>query len=327
MKLTVIIPAYNCENTIKRAITSTGVFNNEYITVMVINNGSTDNTKEAVKQLCSTCERIIYAESNKGVSNARNEGIRLTGTEYLTFLDADDIYIGDGTGTFINNLNSNVDLAVYNYQVNDKKQDLYALASTSKETNERISLMLDNPTKLLTVWNKVYKTQIIKQNGIYFDTSLSYSEDSEFLIRYLIKSKKIKFFDQTTYQYSVYSDSTIHRHNPRMVQGYLNAIDKVNHDIGNDKRFVNSLNNFILMQFNLMMVHGVYTEDISYSKKITRMKRIINTPTIKAAVTNTKLQNIVKPRFMPVVLCKYHLYFIASIIYKIRVKQNEHMAR
>lgn len=325
MMLTVIIPAYNCANTIEKAIVSTNVFNDEQISVIVVNNGSTDDTKEIVKGLCRNCSRIVYAESHKGVSYARNKGIKLTNTDYLTFLDADDVYIQNGTKALISNLSCKSDLAVYNYRVNGKIQNLYSLVQSVKNIDEQISLMLDNPTKLLTVWNKVYSTHIIKENNIYFDTTLTYSEDSEFLIRYLMRSKIIKFFDTTTYRYNMTSGSAVHSHNAVMIRGYLKAIDRVQRDVKNRVTFSSSLNNFILMQFNLIMVHAVYADHIPYSKQIAKMKNIASNKSIRDAIASVKVQNIVKPRFTPIILCKYHLYYIASIIYKIRVKQNERL--
>lgn len=325
MMLTVIIPAYNCANTIEKAIVSTNVFNDERITVIVVNNGSTDDTEKIVKRLCNACNRIIYSESPKGVSYARNRGIELTSTDYLTFLDADDIYISNGTENFINNLSSESDLAIYNYQVNEKLQNLYSLVFSAKKINDQISVMLDNPTKLLTVWNKVYSTHIIKENDIYFDTTLNYSEDSEFLIRYLMKISTIKFFNNVTYQYNMFSNSAVHSYNSGMVHGYLKAIDKVKRDMKDRENFSTSLNNFILMQFNLMMVHAVYADDSPHNVQIAKMKNLVSNKAIRAAIMNVKMKNIIKPRFTPIVLCKYRLYLMASIIYKIRVKQNEHL--
>ena len=75
MLLSVIIPAYNCEKTIMQAIKSTGVYSNNQIEVIVVNNGSQDRTEELVKKKARGQKNIIYAESEKGVSNARNKGI------------------------------------------------------------------------------------------------------------------------------------------------------------------------------------------------------------------------------------------------------------
>ena len=63
MLLSVIIPAYNCEKTITHAIESTGVFNSKDIEVIVVNNGSTDNTERVVKELTQKNNNILYTES------------------------------------------------------------------------------------------------------------------------------------------------------------------------------------------------------------------------------------------------------------------------
>ena len=93
MFLSVIIPAYNCEKTIVRAIKSTGVYLNNQIEVIVINNGSTDNTEMLIKKERKSNKNIIYAESENGVSNARNKGIEMSRGNWITFLDLSLIHI------------------------------------------------------------------------------------------------------------------------------------------------------------------------------------------------------------------------------------------
>ena len=91
MLVSVIIPAFNCEKSIKRtvdSIISSGLTDYE---IVIINDGSTDNTDSVCKGLCAQYSFIKYSEQkNSGVSAARNNGISIAAGEYILFFDADD---------------------------------------------------------------------------------------------------------------------------------------------------------------------------------------------------------------------------------------------
>ena len=91
MLVSVIIPAYNCGNTLKKTVESiiaSGLKDHE---IIIVNDGSTDNTAHVCNSLCSQYSFIKYSEQeNSGVSAARNKGIGLANGEYIMFFDADD---------------------------------------------------------------------------------------------------------------------------------------------------------------------------------------------------------------------------------------------
>lgn len=318
MLLSVIIPAYNCEKTITHAIESTGVFNSKDIEVIVVNNGSTDNTERVVKELTQKNNNILYTESIKGVSNARNKGIELAKAEWITFLDADDVLLNEKIKQILLK-NGEGDLLILNYFVNNSKINLFSMTTDKINKNTIISEMLENPTKYLTVWAKFYKAKLIKENNLKFDPSLVYSEDSEFLIRYLLVSKNIKFIDEFVYNYYLSENSTVRKYNPQMIQEYEKAIRQIEHNLLPYPEFNYSLAIFILMQFNLMMVHSVFVSPVN---KLKELRRVSNKKYIRRALNVINFKNMATPRLIPLVFCKYHLYLLATLIYKIRVVQN-----
>ncbi len=87
----VIIPTYNRANFLKKAIDSVLSQSYEHYEIIVIDDGSVDNTKELIKSYCS--QKIIYVrQDNKGVSEARNLGIKISTGTFIAFLDDDDLY-------------------------------------------------------------------------------------------------------------------------------------------------------------------------------------------------------------------------------------------
>ena len=89
--ISIIIPAYNYAHTLERAIISTRKQMDKNCELIIINDGSTDNTADLLASLCSKYNDIIIINKlNGGAGSARNQGIRLAKGDYLVFLDADD---------------------------------------------------------------------------------------------------------------------------------------------------------------------------------------------------------------------------------------------
>ena len=88
-----IIPVYNCERYLAEAIES--VLNQTYqpIEVIVINDGSTDDTEAVAKRFDSSIR--YYAHPNKGLGATRNRGVELAQGHFIAFLDADDLWVAD----------------------------------------------------------------------------------------------------------------------------------------------------------------------------------------------------------------------------------------
>lgn len=89
--ITVVIPTYNCAAYIGDAIRSVLELNDPQISVIVINDGSTDNTREVLQQFASVpCVQVVHI-ANRGLGPARNLGLELAASEYVYFLDGDDL--------------------------------------------------------------------------------------------------------------------------------------------------------------------------------------------------------------------------------------------
>ena len=93
MKFSVIIPVYNAEKYIERAIDSIVKQDYKDYEMILINDGSTDRSLEIIQRLAERNSRIrVESIVNEGVSHARNKGIELANGEYVLFMDADDMH-------------------------------------------------------------------------------------------------------------------------------------------------------------------------------------------------------------------------------------------
>ena len=87
----IIIPAFNCEHTLKQTVSSIQASGLQDYTIILVDDGSTDQTLSICTDLSLEFDNIQYVhQENSGVSAARNHGIKLSSGEYLLFFDADD---------------------------------------------------------------------------------------------------------------------------------------------------------------------------------------------------------------------------------------------
>jgi len=103
MKLSIIIPVYNIENYISRCLNS--IINQNLLKedyeIVIVDDGSTDNSLEIINEYLERVNLIIYKQENKGAAFARNKGIELASGTYIYFIDGDDYLAEQVLGRFV----------------------------------------------------------------------------------------------------------------------------------------------------------------------------------------------------------------------------------
>ena len=122
LKITIIIPCYNCEKYIKKCVES--ILNQTYqnIEIILINDGSTDNTDAVINLIMENTTNIVYInKENTGVSDTRNVGINEATGDYIMFIDSDDFIEHNYINEFVKGAKDNPDLIVggFTYILND----------------------------------------------------------------------------------------------------------------------------------------------------------------------------------------------------------------
>ena len=214
-KISIIVPVFNCEKYIERNLKS--ILNQKYknIEIIVVNDGSTDNTFNIVKNISAHDSRVIVInKENEGVSAARNTGIQYSTGEYIGFVDADDFIDNDMYFNMIRTIeDNNADICLISYFeiINDFKYERYFPWSDSIkifENNEIFNsffplmiskLKKEKSTIFGAVWRILIKSSIAK--GIKFNTELAIGEDFLFLTDCLLDSNKIVTMNKCMYNY------------------------------------------------------------------------------------------------------------------------------
>ena len=217
--LSVIMPAFNAEKSIKKSIESVLSSRSENIELIVINDGSTDLTENIVKSFND--KRLVYiAKENSGVSSTRNYGLKKAVGEYITFIDSDDCYIEGAVDRIIEYIEKySFDLLGFGfYKEFIKRGKVYKTdANTVSDTlvfdienaAEKFRYIFDSSHILFqTSWNKVLKRDILIDNDIKFNESMVCYENLTMLLDYLMHVKKIVFVKDILYKYNNITDGS-----------------------------------------------------------------------------------------------------------------------
>ena len=218
-KISVIIPVYNAEEYLNRTLDS--VLNQTFkdFEVICINDVSKDNSLDILEEYAKKDERIkVISKENGGLSSARNEGLRRVASELCYFLDSDD-YIEPNLLETAFNVFSNNDIDYYCFGSEVYTEENNSLNQETKTLNKYLKIKFNGIQKAtfdvgqnqnIHVWNKVFKTSIIKNNNIWFVEGLLY-EDIFFTWYYFFLSKKIYFDKNIFHHYRIHSNSIMEK--------------------------------------------------------------------------------------------------------------------
>lgn len=225
IKCSVIVPCYNAENTIERCINSIRESSLKEIEIIVINDGSIDNTLDICNEIKNQDNRVILIDKqNTGAGLSRNEGLKIAKGEYIAFVDSDD-WIDDGflEGMYSLCKKNDLDLSYAEHirhfmdgSTEDRifyyEKDFYCREEIKKEIYHNCVYFPTSEEKanaIFAVWVGMYKSSIIKDNNIQFVSERDYySEDSLFNLMFLQYCKKVGLFRERLYHHEI-GDNTL----------------------------------------------------------------------------------------------------------------------
>lgn len=231
--ISVVVPIYNCEQSISKCIES--LINQKYskLQIILIDDGSVDNSLEICKQYKIKDKRIeVYSQKNSGVSKARNRGLQYVFGEYVSFVDADDYLEDDMYYKMIDSMELGIDMIVcgFNniYTQTGKIEEIYN-CSKKISRNEAIKELLLNRCIIGALWNNLIKTECIQ--GILFDTNYSIGEDLYFKYMTLKNVKNVKLICNNLYNYCIGDSNTMSNFNANKWAQVITISDRILEDI------------------------------------------------------------------------------------------------
>ena len=221
-KVSVIVPIYGVEKYLAKCIESILAQSYKNLEVILINDGSKDNSKNIINAFKSKDERIVSLNKlNGGLVSARKAGVELASGKYLTFVDGDDWIEVDHIKNFLEIELTDVDMVVCGF-----KRDFLGKTKKFKTNFDEGYYDADSLKKLVLpnaihddltgehgistyVWNKLFLTQNVRKFIKKIDNQIVMGEDSCLTYPYLFNSKKIYISNNTTYVYRQRASSII----------------------------------------------------------------------------------------------------------------------
>lgn len=241
-ELTVIMPVYNVEKYLSRALEHLAKQDDPNFKLLIVNDGSTDNTKKIAESYRSKFKFFqIINKQNGGLSDARNVGIDNVDTPYFTFHDGDDWVDPGYTAFFVRAFHDHPDAALvscgfwldYENKAGSvpvtKKviQGMKGKLRSYQLISNPLGSLFDNhflatPVKGYT-WNKGYKLSVVKRNHLRFMENLAFMEDQIFNVKYMALTEGFYCESAPLYHYWQRKDSMVHNFNLKMIPDNFKA--------------------------------------------------------------------------------------------------------
>lgn len=224
--ISIIINVYNCEKYIEKCVQS--VINQTYknIEIIIVNDGSTDNTLNLCKKFDDERIKIINQE-NKGLSLSRNVGIENAKGKYLYFVDADDFIENDVIEYLYNLIKEHnvlistcntLDIYNYDFVVKNKKENIEIVSD-----KEMIRDILFSKNRAGVIWNKLIDRELFE--NIKFENRII--NDVVVVYKILLLAKKIVVSNQIKYYYLRHKESiTGKNRDERLIDLYKGSIER-----------------------------------------------------------------------------------------------------
>lgn len=232
--VSVIVPAYNAEKTVEKALQSLIDQTFKDIEIIIIDDGSKDKTREIISSFAAKDNRIklILKDVNEGLSAARNSGIEIATGDYIGFVDSDDWCEKDMFEKLYNGAND-ADVVVSGFYHDSLADDGSLVVQTEDRMTESASTSdkkeivkwaakLDSMRIFAFTWNKLYKREFLEKTGIMFEQQ-TLIEDYMYNCKIWESVGKLSVVEGAYYHYIKFSKEALTQ---KFLPDYFDIIDK-----------------------------------------------------------------------------------------------------
>lgn len=218
MKYSIVIPVYNAEKFVLKALNCLKDQTFKDIEIIIVNDGSSDNSESLVlgfKKDNPSLDIKYQLNENAGPSNARNTGIELATGDYICFLDADDYYDIHLFEEIEKMISKDTDILYFGFnEYNEAGERVLLFTDYFKYFDNLSGIEMAKKKYLKETWlnncNEIYRLSLIKEKGIRYIEGVYSGEDANFIYKCLMNSKVVKCL-QKEYFYHVCNDQSLFR--------------------------------------------------------------------------------------------------------------------
>lgn len=264
----IIIPCYNVEGYISSTINS--VLKQKYNNweLILVNDGSTDDTTKILEKYNKKHERITLIEQdNNGVSSARNKGLKKAKGKFIFFLDGDDFIRPDLLFKANKVFDGNPDVDIFSFGfniVNKNNQVIKSYTYDDKDShifssNDFMNLYLTKKIRQ-SMCSFIVKKEVLSKNKIYFSKNISYGEDQEVQLKSIFHSNKIFYSAKPFFEYLQRESSAVNNNISIKRIDLIKVISSLREYFickKIDDELLKDLNNYLSMIFIFLFREGV----------------------------------------------------------------------
>lgn len=312
--VSIILPIYNVENYLPQCLDS--VINQTYksLEIICVDDGSPDSSAEIVRKYAENDGRIkLISQKNQGLSGARNTGIDAAQGEYIMFLDSDDwidLSTCEAAVKEIEKESAQLVLWSYMREFPGKSSPKDIFGSLNEKTvvfeNEKMTSLHrriagltgeelcvpENADSAVTAWGKLFRTEIIKDNGcIFTDTKIIGTEDALFNLEAFCYVKKAVFINEYFNHYRKDNETSLTRHYKASLYDQWQKLYKRMGTVIKEKKlpFEDALYNRIALSIIGIGLNEIIN-DAPKKEIIKKLKSVITSPKYKQAYSQLELK-------------------------------------
>lgn len=340
--ITIIVPCYNASKYVANTIDSVLRQNYKQWELILINDGSKDNTLNILHNYSQKDGRIKVCDiSNGGVSKARNLGLSIAKGGWIMFIDSDDWFEDNALETIYKYIVKcpNCDIFGFNHYYNSEvkqwKQKAFRPSTLKREGKEIEWLKLDmlfphydlvkNQTSvgaIRGVWGKVFKASIIKDNNLRFIENLKISEDAIFCLNAFNYAREVFLFNEYLIHYRLHFSSAMNKYSPDVMninkmalQSYSQYRDTFLNKGDFDICYLGMVAECLFRSFKLYLLHKQC--DLPYKKRKHLIRVGVNTEVVNSAFKDITLRYLPAGKKQLVYCAKkkwYNMMFLVAYV-------------
>lgn len=335
--LSIIVPVYNVERFLKRGIDSLIHFETNDFEIILVDDGSEDNSGLICDEYANDYKNIhAIHQKNRGVSSARNIGLKNAKGKYIAFFDPDD-YISE---TFYSRMLQemqlkNLDIIFSGYVLENNEGEAIPVNEEKikhiSDCKEPKCLFVEADLSSMSmgvVWRSLFRKDIILKNHIFFDEELTLNEDQIFLLEYIKYCTYIEFLEGNNYHYCLNTGSATGKlYKENLLQERLKYVQKMEKVLEDSSKMIDKKNEMIVNRIKYKTAKEIVSNELKYNrgeKNFEELKKYIGTYFLtKNAIKQSISDHSGLKTKIILLLAKFNCYNALYFLYGIKAGVEE----
>ena len=293
--VSIVIPVYNAQTFLQETLNTVSVQTFTQWETILVDDGSTDESPKICEEAAKTDPRFrVIHKANEGVSTARNTGIEAAQGKYLMFVDADDLITPNCLEQFVEAAETyGTDLVLSGFErFWEDWSTVYATPIYSvaliRDVRKFLMLYTESKTNMygVSVWAKLFRTELIHKYHLRFDPEISYEEDCAFITDCLKYFRTFAVLGESHYRYRQQQESLSKGYRKDTFRFLVNGYDKrcaLLKANGMDEYLPKLKNIFFTVVKNTCK--KILSADLPKEEKIEEYRKLMEFPEVQEAVT------------------------------------------